>query len=56
MPGAQVQLSDIGFGCLVALGYRGALVIGPSGQPGEALLFENARNAHGAEFVALVVQ
>ena len=52
MPGAQVQLSDIGFGCLVALGYRGALVIGPSGH----LLFENARNAHSAEFVALVVQ
>ena len=29
----------------------GTLVVGPPGQPGEALLLENARDADGAEFV-----
>ena len=31
--------------------YSGTLVVGPPGQPGEALLLENARDADGAEFV-----
>ena len=38
------------------MGCTGTLVVGSPGQPGEALLLENAGDADGAEFVVLLVE